>query len=77
MVVEVVLQREGLGLPVLLRDQLHGQPREEVVVGGVVERAVVGQAKQYTTNANMFELTRLGVDSQDTITIFANKLNNP
>lgn len=38
---------------------------------------IVGQLKQYTTNANMYELTRIGVGSDDTLTTFANKLNNP
>jgi peptidoglycan/xylan/chitin deacetylase (PgdA/CDA1 family) len=38
---------------------------------------IVGQAKQYTNNANMFELTRIGVTNSDTLTTFANKLNNP
>jgi peptidoglycan/xylan/chitin deacetylase (PgdA/CDA1 family) len=38
---------------------------------------IIGQAKQYTDFANMFELTRIGVADSDTLQQFINKLTAP
>ena len=37
---------------------------------------LLSQVKQCTSNANMYELSRIGVDGADTITTFANKINS-
>ena len=38
---------------------------------------IIGQAKQYTTNADLFELTRIGVADTDTLSDFVTKLTAP
>ena len=48
-----------------------------VAHSGFRAATIIGQAKQYTNFAFMYELTRIGVDGSDTITTFAAKLNNP
>jgi peptidoglycan/xylan/chitin deacetylase (PgdA/CDA1 family) len=48
-----------------------------VAHSGFRSAAVVQQLKQYTTNANMYELTRLTAPNTNDMTAFANLLNNP
>jgi peptidoglycan/xylan/chitin deacetylase (PgdA/CDA1 family) len=44
---------------------------------GFKSATIIGQVKQYTNYADMFELTRIGISDADDPTSFANKLNQP
>jgi hypothetical protein len=43
---------------------------------GFYAATIIGQAKQCTSYASMYELTRLGVSGTDTVAQFATKLNS-
>ena len=48
-----------------------------VAHSGFHAAVIIGQAKQYTTNINMFELSRLGIADSDTLQNFITKLTAP
>jgi len=48
-----------------------------VAHSGFHAATIIGQAKQYTTNADLFELTRIGIADTDTLPDFVSKLTGP
>jgi peptidoglycan/xylan/chitin deacetylase (PgdA/CDA1 family) len=48
-----------------------------VAHSGFHAATIIGQAKQYTTNADLFELTRIGIADTDTLPDFVTKLTGP
>jgi peptidoglycan/xylan/chitin deacetylase (PgdA/CDA1 family) len=48
-----------------------------VAHSGFHAATIIGQAKQHTTNADLFELTRLGIADTDTLSDFIAKLTGP